>query len=234
MHNNNRNRRGTQGEIMAQSSSPPPTVLIADDHPIVRDGLRDLLERRGRFTVIGEAGDGQETLDRLRELRPDVLLLDIEMPVKSGLDVLEEIHAQSIPVAVLILTMYNQESIFNRAMDLGVTGYVLKGSAGADIARGIEAVLHGEYYISPALLQYAMKGRKEPLPEPPEELTDIEKLILTRIVASRSTNQIAEELHRSPRTIEHYRERLCQKLNLSGSYALLRYALEHKAEFERL
>jgi DNA-binding NarL/FixJ family response regulator len=210
------------------------SIFIADDHPIVREGLRDLLERFGRFIIVGEAGDGEETLRRLPELRPDVLILDVEMPRKSGLEVLEEINARSMPVAVLILTMYNQESIFNRAMDLGVLGYVLKDSAGADIVRGIETVKRGEYYISPALLPYAIAGRNQPKRDPFPELTEMERTILSRIAASRSTSQIAEELHRSPRTVEHYRECICQKLNLSGNYALLRYALENKAEIERL
>jgi DNA-binding NarL/FixJ family response regulator len=205
------------------------TVFLADDHPIVRDGLRDILTRDPRFTVVGEAGDGIETLRLITELHPDVLILDIEMPGKNGLDVAREIRDRSIPVAILVLTMYHQESIFNRAMDLGVTGYVLKDSVGTDIIHGIEAVMKGEYYISPVLMNYRMRGKTAADTVSEDVLSEKEREILDMIASSRSTAQIAEGLHRSPRTIEHYRERICQKLHLSGSYALLRYALEYKA-----
>ena len=196
--------------------------------------MRDILDRHGEFTIIGEAGDGEETLRCIREHRPDVLVLDIEMPKKSGLDVAQAIHDEDIPVAILMLTMYHQESIFNRAMDLGVIGYMLKDSAGVDIVRGIEAVLRGDYFISPALTKYAMRGQKAMRENPVDELSATERKILDLIAGSRSTNQIAELLHLSPRTIEHHRERICHKLNLSGSYALLRYALENKTVLPRL
>ncbi|MCZ7557006.1 MAG: response regulator transcription factor [Bacteroidia bacterium] len=207
----------------------PISIFLADDHPIVRDGLRDILEQHDRFVIAGEAGDGEEVLRCLRINVPDVLILDIEMPKKSGLEVARAIRDEGIGVLILILTMYNQESIFNRAMDLGVMGYMLKDSAGEDVIRGIEAVLSGEYYISPALNKYVMRGQKSTPQHPLSELTPSERKVFGLIASSRTTNQIAEELHLSPRTIEHHRERICNKLNLSGSYALLRYALENKS-----
>lgn len=210
------------------------SVFIADDHPIVRDGLRDILERHGGFEIAGEAGDGVTTLQALRKHIPDVLVLDIEMPLMSGLEVLQSIRDEGMEIRTLVLTMFNQESIFNKAMDLGVVGYMLKDSAGIEIVRGIESIVRGEYFISPILMKYAMRGQSSSSANPLTDLTASERTVLDLIAASRSTNQIAEELHLSPRTIEHYRQRICQKLNLSGSYALLRYALEHKTELSKL
>ena len=204
------------------------TIVLADDHPIVREGLRDILGRGGRFEIVGEAADGEEALRIVRETQPDVLLLDIEMPRMSGLDVAEALQKEDARVAILILTMYHQESIFNRAMDLGVIGYMLKDSAGTDITRGITAVTNGEYYISPALTKYAMRGKPSAREERVQDLTQMEKRVFTLIAKSRTTRQIAEELSVSPRTIEHHRANICEKLNLSGSYALLRFALENK------
>jgi DNA-binding NarL/FixJ family response regulator len=204
------------------------TVFLADDHPIVLDGLRDVLRRDGRFEIVGEAGNGEDALRFVRSSPPDALVLDIEMPVKSGLDVAEAIHAEQIPVAVLILTMYNQESIFNRAMDLGVTGYMLKDSAGTEIVRAVTAVLDGDYYISQSLLKYALRVQPSSRDADNSELTPVESRVLSMIAMSRTTSQIAEELNLSPRTIEHHRQHICRKLHLSGNYALLRYALENK------
>ncbi len=204
------------------------TVFLADDHPIVLDGLREVLRRDGRFEIVGEAGNGEDALRSVRLSPPDVLLLDVEMPVKSGLDVAGAIHAEQIPVAVLILTMYNQESIFNRAMDLGVTGYMLKDSAGTEIIRAVTAVLNGEYYISPSLLKYALRVQPSSRDSDSSELSPMESRVLALIAMSQTTMQIAEELNLSPRTIEHHRQHICRKLHLSGNYALLRYALENK------
>jgi DNA-binding NarL/FixJ family response regulator len=211
------------------TAKPPVSVFLADDHPIVRDGLREILERHGGFVIAGEAGDGEEALACILETPCDVLILDIEMPRMSGLEVAQAIRDQGLPVFILILTMYNHESIFNRAMDLGVIGYMLKDSAGTDIVRGIEAVIKGDYYISPALTKYTIRGQTSASDRAIEKLNPTERKILDMIALSRSTKQIAEELHLSPRTIEHHRERICKKLNLSGSYALLRYALEQKS-----
>lgn len=207
-------------------------IIIADDHPIVREGLRELIERDDRFTVVGEAMNGEEALTYIAGYAPDAVILDVEMPKKSGLDVAQYIYLKELPVKVLILTMFNQESVFNRAMDLGVLGYVLKDSVGADIIRGLLAVMNGEYFISPSLSGYTKRDKREPSqkkrPRNLDELTQSERRVFELITQSKTTNQIAEELYISPRTVEHHREHICQKLNLSGSYALLRFALDQK------
>lgn len=208
-------------------------IVIADDHPIVREGLREIIERDGRFSIVGEAGDGEEAIRLVKEHAPNAAILDVEMPRKSGLDVAQAIQMESLPVAVLILTMFNQESVFNRAMDLGVVGYILKDSVGADIVRGLLAVTSGEFYISPSLIGYTMRDKSQKSARRKsrniDDLTPSERRVFDLITLSKTTNQIAEELHVSPRTVEHHREHICQKLNLSGSYALLRYALESRA-----
>lgn len=208
-------------------------IVLADDHPIVREGLREIIERDHRFRVDAEAGDGEQALRLARELLPHAVILDVEMPKMSGLDVAQHIQTQELPVAVLILTMFNHESVFNRAMDIGVLGYVLKDSIGPDIVRGLEAVLRGEYYISSSLIRHTVhRTRGGPTGRTShglDQLTPAEQKVFDLISQSKTSNQIAEELRVSHRTVEHHREHICQKLNLSGSYALLRYALERRA-----
>jgi len=211
-------------------SSTLITVAIADDHPIFRKGLRDIIELDPRFRIVGEAADGEEAVRIVRELQPRAILLDIEMPRRTGLEVAEILQAEGLPIAILILTMYRQESIFNRAMDLGVTGYILKESASSDVVEGIIAVTRGEYYISPSLTKYAMRespagDRNHETTPALESLTQMERRVLSLIAAARTTRQIADEMHISYRTVESHRHNICAKLGLSGSYALLRFAM---------
>ncbi len=211
----------------------PITIVIADDHPIFRKGLRDVIESEDQFQVVAEAGDGETAYESIFLHKPQVAVLDIEMPTMNGFDVMKKIQLNSIQVSVIILTMFQEESIFNQAMNLGAMGYILKDSAAADIVRGIKTIVHGEYFISPALTTVALK-KNQTLDTNLERrlglhiLTSMERQILSMIAQSRSSKVIADEFHVSIRTVEHHRYNISQKLNLSGSYSLLRFALDNK------
>ena len=210
-------------------------VLIADDHPIVRKGLREVMEADRALIVVDEVGDGETALRRIRELRPDVAVLDIDMPGLDGFEVTRQIRTEGLPVSVIILTIHSEADMFNEALDLGVKGYVVKDSAVNEIVAGIKAVAAGQYYISPSLsaLLVNRRARAEFLAnEKPSlaKLTPTEHRILSLIAQSKSSKEIAEELFIHYRTVENHRTNICQKLDLHGSHALLKFALQHKSE----
>jgi DNA-binding NarL/FixJ family response regulator len=212
------------------------SILIVDDHPVFRRGLRDILAMEGDLRIIGEAGDGEAALDLIRVRKPRVAVIDIEMPKLTGLELADRVQREELPVRLLVLTMYQEESIFDRAMDLGVMGYLVKDSADDDIVKAIRAVARGDYFISPLLVSSAMKRRR------PVSTTDIalqisqltltERYVLREIAHAKTSRQIAEKLSISPRTVERHRYKICLKLHLSGSYSLMRFAIEHRRQLE--
>lgn len=212
------------------NSSRRSRIIIADDHPVFRTGLRDIIETDRHFHIVEEAGDGEEALRHVRAHNPDALVLDIEMPRLDGLEVARQLHEEGSTVAILILTMHQNESIFNRAMDYGVTGYLLKDSAAADIVHALVAVISGKYFISAALTEQALEHARQELSVVNgfNELSRTELKILVRIAAANTSVQIADELNVSLRTVENHRSHIGQKLGLRGSYSLLRYALENR------
>ncbi len=208
-------------------------IVFADDHPLFRKGLRDVLEAEDHLNILGEAGDGDEALRLITRHNPTVAVLDIDMPRMNGLDVSKQVYSRKLPTNVVILTMYDDESLFNRAMEIGVTGYVLKDSAADDIVQGIEVVADGGYFISPVLSGMVMKKNSSMRGANDEkaglmQLTPAEQRILTMISREMTSSHIAEELNISPRTVEHHRSNIIGKLGLSGQYALVRFALQHK------
>ena len=211
------------------------TVMIADDHPIFRRGLREVIEGDGGLSVVGEAGDGEAALRLAEEKRPAVAVLDIDMPRLSGFELVAEFGRRHLPVAVVFLSMHKDEAMFNEAMRLGVRGYVLKDSAATDIVAGIRAVAAGQHFISPALSTYLIK-RGERLSAFVREqpglggLTPAERRVLKLIADNKTSREIAAELFVSRRTVENHRTNICQKLGLRGSHSLLKFALEHKSE----
>ena len=211
------------------------TVMIADDHPIFRKGLREVIEEGSGLLVVGEAGDGEAALRLAEEKRPAVAVLDIDMPRMSGFELVEEFGRRSLPVAVVFLSMHKDESMFNEALRLGVRGYVLKESAATDIVAGIRAVAAGQHFISPALSTYLVK-RGDRLSALAREqpglgaLTPAERRVLKLIADNKTSREIAAELFVSHRTVENHRTNICQKLGLRGSHSLLKFALEHKSE----
>ena len=210
-------------------------IVIADDHPLVRDGLRRAIEAHANFTVVAEAGDGSTALDRIQSLNPDVAVLDVDMPVMSGFDVARALREKGLANAVIFLTIHREEDFFNEALDLGAKGYVLKDSAVSDIVTGIKAVAAGEHFTSPAMTTYPVKRtrrasefrRSKPTIN---DLTPTERRVLQLIADYKTSKEIADELGVSHRTIETHRANISTKLEIRGSHSLMKFALSHKSE----
>ena len=210
-------------------------IVIADDHPIVRKGLRQVIEGDPQLKVVAEADDGEAALQRIQELQPDVAVLDVNMPKLDGFGVARAVHEQHLPVEIVFLTMHKDEDIFNAAMDAGVKGYVLKDCAVTDIIGSIHAVLVGQNFISPQLSTLLLqRGRRAAslVEQKPalNQLTPTERRILKLIAEDKTSREIAEELFISVRTVENHRANICSKLELHGAHALLKFALQHKSE----
>ena len=210
-------------------------VVVADDHPMFREGLRAVLIRQPDLEVVGEADDGERALTLLKDLAADLLVTDVDMPRMNGLALAKAVRDQKLPVDIIVLTMYREEDMFDEAMDVGVKGYVLKENAVQDIVAAIRAVADGRYYISPILSEHLVtRGAraKTVLQERPhlESLTQTERRILTLIAEEQSSRQIAELLHVSVKTVENHRTNISSKLNLRGSHSLLKFAISHRRE----
>jgi DNA-binding NarL/FixJ family response regulator len=208
-------------------------IILADDHPIMRKGLKDLLEEQEGWHVAGEASNGQEALDLWNRFNSALLIIDIEMPKMNGFEVIKEIQKKNKHYSVIVLTMHETESMFNRAMDLGVMGYVIKDSAVIDIIEAVKTILNGKYYISPSISTFLVRrgqynaGRTHD-PAGISKLSNTERKILAMIARSISTKDIANELFISIRTVETHRSNICQKLGLHGTNSLTHFALENK------
>ena len=213
---------------------PEVTVLIADDHPLLRRGLRDVLAGNSRFKIVGEAPDGQEALRLLTSLRPQITIVDIDMPRLSGLETLREIRKLPFPVKVVILTMYREEDMFNTAMDLGAKAYVLKENAANEIVSALEKVDGGETFLSTLMLEAGQhrseRVRNLLLNKPQiEALTAAERRILKFIGEDYTSKEIASLLNLSVRTVDNHRQHICNKLKLHGTHSLLKFAFDNSA-----
>lgn len=210
-------------------------VLIADDHPIFRRGLLEVIETDAALLVVGEAGDGATALEQMEQLRPDVAVLDIDMPELNGFELVKEIRRKNLPVKIVFLTMHKDEDLFNEALRLGVRGYVLKDSAADEVVASIRAVAGGQHYISPAISTYLVRRSERAAAFAQETtgltaLTPAELRVLKLIAANKTSREIAAQLFLSYRTVENHRANICQKLGLRGSHALVKFALEHKSQ----
>jgi DNA-binding NarL/FixJ family response regulator len=209
-------------------------IIIADDHPIFRKGLRQAIETDHELEIVGEAQDGVEALELIEVLKPAAIVLDIEMPRKTGLEVARDIQKRNLPVEIIFLTMYKDEDMFNEAMSLGVKGYVLKECAVSDITTSVKTVVGGHHFISPAISELLVNRndrarvlvRRKPRME---DLTVTEKKVLRFIAENKTSKEIAVTLHVSYRTIENHRSNICNKLDIHGSHSLLKFAIEHKS-----
>lgn len=210
------------------------SVVIADDHPLFRKGLRQSIEEDPSFTILGEAGDGATALRLIEERMPDVAVLDIDMPEMRGLQVARVVKEKNLFVAVIILTIYKEEDMFNEAMDAGVRGYVMKETAVIDLLEAMKIVSMGKYYFSPAIAGHLV-GRsqraKNLLMQKPSlaDLTPAEQRTLKLIALNKTSKEIADELSISYRTVETHRTNIATKLNIHGSHSLLKFALENKS-----
>ncbi len=208
-------------------------IVIADDHPLSRAGLRQVIESRSDFEVVGEAGDGESALAAIRDLKPEIAVLDISMPKMDGLEVARSVDDDGLSVAVIFLTMYRDEKMLEHAIEAGAKGYVLKENAAHDIVNCLKAVIAGQHYTSPELTTLLMKrdgSQKSRINQRQgvETLSPTERRVLKLLADYKTSKQIAEELFVSRRTVESHRANICQKLDIHGSHALMKFALEHK------
>ncbi|HSL21319.1 MAG TPA: response regulator transcription factor [Vicinamibacterales bacterium] len=203
-------------------------VLIADDHALVRDGVRALLATADDVEVVAEAGDGREAVDRAREMDPDVVLLDIAMPGLGGLEAVPLIQREAPRARILILTQYEHADYVRRFLRLGVAGYVLKKAAGAELLSAIRAAHRGGLVLDPAIAREALKDAEsgtEPSEDPYDSLTERERQVLKLVAEGRSNKEIASLLEISVKTAMTHREHVMQKLNLHNRTDVTMFAI---------
>lgn len=207
-------------------------ILIADDHPIFRHGLAQVIERKEGLTVICSASDGEEAVSLLDEFSPDVAVVDIDMPVMDGIETARRFRELSPSTSVIFLTMHKDRSIMRSLEPLDVKGYVLKDSAMDEIVKCIEEVLTGNTYLSPALKDLAVEKDSDifeaKFVPALDGLTTTEKKVLTLITESKTNKEIAETMFVSVRTVETHRYNICTKLGLNGSHALFKFAVKNR------
>lgn len=211
------------------------TIILADDHPIVRRGLREVIEEDARLRVVAEANNGQEAVEAIEKFRPQVTILDVDMPVMNGFDTARAIKAGKLATEIIFMTMHRDEDMFNEAIDLGAKGFVLKDSALVDITECIKTVAASEHYASHALTKFLINRSRRAVGltkrQPTvTDLTPTERRILKLIAENLTSKEIGEEIFISPRTVEKHRQNICQKLDLQGSHSLFKFAVQHKSQ----
>jgi DNA-binding NarL/FixJ family response regulator len=206
----------------------PTRVLLADDHALVRAGIRALLERIDQVEVVAEAGDGPRTLELIEQLRPDVVLLDLTMPGIGGFEVLKGATEKFPEVHIIVLTVHEAEEYAFHALRSGAAGYLPKSAASAELELAIERVMSGGKYLSPLIEQRAASEISEAHPSHPAlaELTPRQREVLTLIAEGRSTKDIARALSISAKTVETHRAQLMDRLNIHDIASLVRYAIK--------
>lgn len=208
-------------------------IIIADDHPLFREGVRTMINKEKSFSLVAEAENGQIALDLIEKYLPSVAVLDIDMPELNGFDVARTIRKKGLEIEIIMLTMYCDERLFQAAVSLGIKGYVLKDSARVDIINAIKAVSAGRSFFSPELSSVIMdrfsdiekaRSTKKGI----DSLSATQRRVLKLISEEKTSKEIAEILCISPRTVETHRAKISLKLNLQGSMALVKYAISHK------
>jgi DNA-binding NarL/FixJ family response regulator len=210
------------------------TILIVDDHPIFRRGLRNIIELEQNMHVVGEAADGEAAVEFLKNHTADVVILDLDMPRMNGLEFAQVTGKKKYPIEIIVLTMHKEEQLFNRAMDLGIRGFVSKENAATEIAEGIREVVKGKHYVCSMYSNFlihrsGVRSAQPKLIPGIELLTGAERNVLKLIAENLSSKKIAEKLSISPKTVDNHRTNICAKLNIHGSHALLRFLLENKS-----
>lgn len=202
-------------------------ILVVDDHALVRRGLIELMQRFPDGAEFGEAGSASDALAMALGERWDVVLLDLGLPDRHGLDVLRELHAAQPKLPVLILTMFPEDQLALRMLELGAAGYLTKESAPEELLRALERVMAGHKYLSPAMAQAVADGLGGPPPAPHEQLSDRELEVLRLLAAGRPITAISRQLGLSPKTVTTYRARLLHKLRMKSNAELTFYATQH-------
>jgi len=205
-------------------------ILIADDHAVVREGLRMILEARGEMTVVGEALDGRDAIEKAEKLKPDVIIMDIAMPQMNGIEATRIICERLPEVKIIILSMHHTNEHIFRAIQAGARAYLLKESAGTGVAKAIQAVMKGENYFGAGVEAppnvVPARRRKHPS-SPLESLSQREREVLQLVVEGKTSVEIADILSLSPKSVETYRSRLMLKLAVNNIPSLVKFALLH-------
>lgn len=201
-------------------------VVLADDHVLVRQGLKSLIEHES-FQVVAEASDGQEALACVELLKPDIVVMDITMPVLNGLDAARQTSVSSPKTRIILLTQHDEEQYLSEALDAGVKGYVLKSQVASDLIQAIRQVSHGQVYLSPGVSSAVMEAYRSKSEKPRNPLTMRERQVLQLIAEGKSTKDVASVLGVSVKTAESHRTRLMQKLDIHETASLVLYAVRH-------
>ena len=209
-------------------------IIMADDHPIFRSGLRQIIEEDKNIEILGEADNGQAALELIDKYKPDIVLLDIDMPVKTGLDVMRELTERDRIPKVIFLTVYADEDMYDEGVELGISGYVLKDSAISEIIDCIYKVYNNKYYISSSVSDLLLNKKSKPNKDTAHDLlsdslTRSELIILKLIAEGSTTRGISEILGISFKTAENHRTNISNKLRLKGANSLVKFAIENKS-----
>ena len=209
-------------------------IFLADDHTSVRDGLRSLLEEQRDFEVAGEAANGREAVNKVRKLQPDIIIMDITMPELNGLEAARHISKAGLDTKVIILSMHSSTSHVLDALRAGVRGYLLKASAGANVVEAVWSVYSGRRYLSPEVvdkvIEHTLLQQSEHIDraaDPLERLSPREREVLQLVVEGKSSAEIAQIIHLSPKTVETYRGNLMKKLEIKNLPELVKFAVRH-------
>jgi DNA-binding NarL/FixJ family response regulator len=204
-------------------------IVVADDHTIVREGLKQILSAAGDLAVVGEARDGHEALERVRTLDFDVLLLDMSMPGKSGIELIKQVHAEKPKLRLLVLSMHEEAQYAVRAIKAGASGYLTKESATAQLVSAIRKVAGGGAFITDSVAQQLALGampQAEGLPH--SALSDREFQVFHELVSGKAVSEIAAQLNLSVKTVSTHKARILQKMNMNNPAELIRYAIHHR------
>ena len=204
-------------------------VVVADDHTIVREGLKQLLTAAGDLAVVGEAQNGREVLERVRAIESDVLLRDMSMPGKSGIELIKQVRAEKPKLRILVLSMHEEEQYAVRAIKAGASGYLTKESASAQLVSAIRKVAGGGAFLTDSVAQQLALGampQTEGLPH--SALSDREFQVFRELVSGKAVSDIAEQLNLSVKTVSTHKARIMQKMNMSNPAELIRYAIHHR------
>lgn len=204
-------------------------VLIADDHAMIRDGVRSLIKQNKELVVVGEAQSGKETLEKFEDLKPDLLILDISMPDLNGMEVSKEILSQNPAAKIVILSMYDDEDYINRCLEYGVKGYVVKNESGGELDYAIKAVLQGKNYFSRQAQNVIFKKHSQNVTKKKQKeeeihLTQREREIIQLIAEGLTSQQMADKLFISPRTVETHRANVMKKIGVKNAVELVKKA----------
>lgn len=208
-------------------------ILIVDDHPLFRKGIKSVLQEDAGIEIIGEAGNSAEALNFIDKGNVDIIILDLQMPGMSGIELSKLIKSKHKNIFIILLTMHKDERIFNNSLEYGLDAYILKENAVDEVLKAVHVVADGNFYLSPSMSEYmiqkSMKQKKLTDENPGiKNLTGKEKEILNMISQNKTTKEIADALFVSYKTIENHRANICKKLNISGCNALLKFIIENK------